>query len=101
MAFMNHTIISSIPKKDRPDFRAAVTQVLESQPDGAATTWTGSKPPHGLPVSVKMTVQRTTETQKANKCRLVDALVSQGNSSEDWKFWFCKQDSGQWKASRN
>ncbi|HYG41684.1 MAG TPA: hypothetical protein VEA17_02065 [Bordetella sp.] len=101
VAFMNQTILSSIPKQDRPDFRAAVTQLLDTQPDGAASTWTGSTPRHGLPVTVKMTVERTTETQKANKCRLLDALVSQGNRSEKWAFWFCKQESGEWKASRH
>ncbi|MBO9355649.1 hypothetical protein GG851_16815 [Bordetella petrii] len=98
---MNDTILSSIPKKDRAEFRAAVTQTLESEPDGATTTWTGSKPRVGYPVSVKMTVKRTVETQKASKCRYLDSVVSQGSSSEDWAFWFCKQESGQWKASRN
>ena len=101
MAFMNNTIISSIPKSDVPGFRAAVTQVLESQPDGQSSTWTGSKPRRGLPVDVKMTVRRTVETQKANKCRQLDAVVAQGASSENWSFWFCKQASGQWKASHN
>jgi len=101
MAFMNNTIISSIPKNDLAAFRAAVTEVLESQPDGQGTTWTGSKPRRGVPIDVKMTVKRTVETQKANKCRQLDALVTQGGSSEDWSFWFCKQASGQWKASHN
>lgn len=101
MAFMNNTIISSIPKSDLAAFRAAVTEVLESQPDGQSTTWTGSKPRRGVPIDVKMTVKRTVETQKANKCRQLDALVTQGAGSEDWSFWFCKQASGQWKASHN
>jgi len=101
MAFMNHSIISSIPKKDLPSFSAAVTDALEHQPDGASAAWTGSQPRHGQPVSVKMTVAHTTETQKANKCRQLDAVVSKNTASENWSFWFCKQDSGQWKASRN
>src|SRR3546814_572259 len=101
MTFMNHSILSSIPKKDLPAFNAAVTNTLESQPDGASSTWTGSQPKRGQPVSVKMTVTHTTETQKANKCRQLDAQVSQNGGSENWSFWFCKQESGQWKASRN
>ena len=101
MAFMNNSIIAGIPKKDRPGFSAAVTDTLDNQPDGASTTWTGSQPRRGQPVSVKMTVIRTTETQKANKCRQLDAQVSQNTASENWSFWFCKQASGQWKASHD
>lgn len=101
MAFMNHTILSSIPKSDIPGFRAVVTQVLDSKPDGSSTTWTGSKPRRGLPVSVQMTVDQTVETQKANQCRHLDAKFTQGARAEDWAFWFCKDAAGQWKASRN
>src|SRR3546814_5792928 len=101
MAFMNHSIIASIPKKDLPSFSAAVTDTLENQPDGASTTWTGSQPRRGQPIKVKMTVEHTTETRKANKCRQLDAVVSRDAASENWSFWFCKQDTGQWKASSN
>ena len=101
MAFMNHTILTSIPKQDLADFRATVHDVLESQPDGASSTWTSSAPRRGQPVSVKMTVDHTVETQKASKCRQLDALVSSGAGSEDWSFLFCRQPSGQWKASHD
>lgn len=101
MAFMNHTILASMPKSELPAFRAAVAQVLDSQPDGASSTWTGSPPHYGQPVAVDMTVKRSVETQKANQCRLLDARVRQGSRAEDWSFWFCKQPSGQWKASHN
>ncbi|MCD0502643.1 hypothetical protein [Bordetella petrii] len=98
---MNHSILSSIPKQDLPGFRTAVADVLNNQPDGASTTWTGSQPRRGGPIKADLTVKRSVDTQKASKCRLLDARISQDAESENWAFWFCQQPSGEWKASHN
>lgn len=97
--FLNNSIISKIPKQDRASFRAAVGQALNDSADGQTTTWTSTSNKRRAPVEVALTPKQTTQTQKADRCRLLDARFAQSGGKEDWSFWFCRQADGSWKAS--
>jgi hypothetical protein len=99
LSFLNDTLTARFPAKDLPAFRSTVAEVLRSSPDNELTQWEGR---HGAPqrhFKVALTPLQTTHTQKAGTCRLLDLQVSQGRSVEPWKFWFCQQADGSWKAS--
>jgi surface antigen len=102
VAFMNNTVIGSIPKADWPDFEKAVAQALNDSPDGTASTWHSNTPQRrGGPINVTLTPSDTVQTPKANKCRLLAADVTQGKTAETWKFMFCQNPAGAWRASTN
>ncbi|OZI42580.1 hypothetical protein CEK29_12610 [Bordetella genomosp. 5] len=97
--FLNYTIINNIPKQDRAGFRSAVAQALNDSADGQTTTWTSSPPRRGTPISVTLTPRQTSQTEKADKCRFLQAHFEQSGGKENWSFWFCRQPDGGWKAS--
>ena len=97
--YLNHSIIVNIPKADLPSFRAAVNQALNDSADGQTTHWTSSAQRGHAPVSVALTPSQTTQTQKADRCRMLQGRFTQSGGKEDWSFWFCRQPEGNWKAS--
>lgn len=100
VAFLNGTIVTRIPAKDLPSFKAAIGDVLNNGADRATTQWTSSSRSQSRPpVQVAFTPLQSVQTQAASSCRLLDARVSQHKRSENWQFWFCKQTDGSWKAS--
>ncbi|ROR16987.1 hypothetical protein EC845_4025 [Comamonas sp. BIGb0124] len=99
LSFINNTIASRIPAKDLPAFKAAVAQALNETPDRASSEWTSSPGRGRQPVKVVFKPQQTAQTQSAGTCRLLAAEVSQLSTSENWRFWFCKQPNGSWKSS--
>ncbi|AZY50929.1 hypothetical protein D0839_08795 [Bordetella avium] len=99
--FLNQTIINNIPKADRPQFQAAVADVLEQSAEGQTTTWTSTATRRQPAIAVRLTPIQTTYTDTSRRCRLLEAQVSQGAGKEGWTFWFCQQPSGGWRASSN
>lgn len=100
LSFLNYTITNRIPAKDVPAFQATVADVLNQSADGQTTQWSSSEGvPRRAPVQVALTPLQTSETKTFSACRLLDADVRQHKSQETWKFWFCKQEDGSWKAS--
>lgn len=103
LSFLNKSIISRIPAADVPSLQATVGVVLNDMADGQQTEWSSSQSNRArrTPVNILLTPEQTVQTGSAGTCRLLDAKVSQGNADESWKFWFCKQADGSWKASHN
>jgi len=103
LSFLNKSIISRIPAADTPSLQATVGVVLNDMADGQPTEWTSSQSnrTRRTPVHIVLTPQQTVQTDSAGTCRLLDAKVSQANTDENWKYWFCKQADGSWKASHN
>lgn len=100
LSFLNHTITNRIPAKDVPAFQATVAEVLNQSADGQTTQWSSSEGvPRRAPVQAALTPLQTTETKTFSTCRLLNADIRQHKSQETWKFWFCKQEDGSWKAS--
>lgn len=96
--FLNKTIAVGIPAKDAPAFKAAVAHALDQTPDGSVFDWTSSPGRNHQPVKFAFTPQQTIQTKSAGTCRLLAATVSQRSAVENWRFWFCKQPNGSWKA---
>ena len=42
-----------------------------------------------------------TSTSGDRTCRLLEGDFARTSTTETWKFWFCKQPDGTWKASAN
>lgn len=100
VAFLNGTIVTRIPAKELPALQAAIGNVLNTGADHATSQWSSTpRSPGHPPVQVEFTPLQSVQTQTANTCRLLDARVSQRKRSEQWQFWFCKQEDGSWKAS--
>ncbi|MGN6580866.1 MAG: hypothetical protein ACTHJ1_12900 [Bordetella sp.] len=96
--FLNKTIAVGIAAKDSPAFKTAVAHALDKTPDGAVYEWASSPGRHNQPVKFAFTPQQTVQTKSAGTCRLLAAKVSQLSAVENWRFWFCKQPNGSWKA---
>ncbi len=97
---LNRTIVATIPARDVPAFKAAVTQVLEQSADQAGTEWVSSPRTGGRgPVRVTLTPQQTTKTASTGTCRLLGAVVRGEERSERWRFWFCHGRDGRWTSS--
>ncbi|WP_296557817.1 hypothetical protein [Pigmentiphaga sp.] len=100
LSFLNESILVRIPKAQVPQFSAEVGRVLNDVADGQTATWS-SKPERArqVPVSITFAPRNTTRTSKGQTCRFLAADVAQGTAKENWGFWFCKQESGAWRAS--
>ncbi|VCU72153.1 hypothetical protein PIGHUM_04249 [Pigmentiphaga humi] len=100
LSFLNQSILLRIPKAQVSEFSAEVGRVLNETPDGQRATWS-SRPAKSrqTPVSVTLAPRNTTQTGKGQTCRFLAADVEQGKARENWGFWFCKQESGAWRAS--
>ena len=96
---LNQSVLIHIPARDVPDFKSFIGKTLHEGQAGAATTWTSSARRNGAPVQVEATPGPTVSTRAAGACRLLSAQVSQRNSTESWKVWFCQQPNGSWKIS--
>lgn len=99
LIFLNDTIAARIPAKDLPDAKATVAKVLNEAADGSVTEWTSGPNRVNQRVKIAFQPQQTTQTQSAGSCRLLSAEVRLQKTSENWRFWFCKQADGSWKAS--
>lgn len=100
LSFLNQTIATHIPAKDLPTFQATVAEVLNQSADGQTTQWSSTAgTPRRAPVQIALTPLQTTQTQAFSACRLLAADIMQNKMQETWKFWFCKQADGHWKAS--
>lgn len=99
LSFLNGTILLRIPAKDVPGFRQAIGSVLNTAADKSTTQWSSSHHRGNAQVNVALRPLETVQTRSAGECRLLDATVSQQTQQEDWRFWFCKQPDGTWKAS--
>lgn len=101
LTFLNQTITASVPAKDVPALRKAVGDVLNHAADKSTTQWTSSHGPRSRQVQMALTPLQTSQTQKADTCRLLNVEASRptGKRKEEWQFWFCKQADGTWKAS--
>lgn len=101
LSFLNQTITASVPAKDVPALRKAVGDVLNNAADKSTTQWTSSQGPRNRQVQMALTPLQTSQTQKADTCRLLNVEASRphGKLKEEWQFWFCKQPNGTWKAS--
>lgn len=99
---LNNAIITQIPKADRQSFHEAVAQSLNSSADGQRTDWTSkSQPKKAAPITVQLTPTQTSKVKNDQTCRFLVGDFSRGATTEQWKFWFCKQPDGTWKASSN
>lgn len=101
LSFLNDTIAMRVPAKDLPAFKTKVAQVLNETPDRSTSDWTSSPSRNKHPVKIVFKPEQTTQTKSAGTCRLLAAEVSQLSNAENWRFWFCKQADGSWKASSN
>jgi len=84
-----------------PTLRKGVGDVLNHAADKSTTQWTSSHGPRSRQVQMALTPLQTSQTQKADTCRLLNVEASRptGKRKEEWQFWFCKQADGTWKAS--
>ncbi|CAB5703992.1 Surface antigen [Delftia tsuruhatensis] len=99
VTFLNSTIVARIPAKDLPDAKATVARVLNEAADGSVTEWSSRPGRAGQRVQMALKPEQTVQTQSAGNCRLLSAQVRQLSTSENWRFWFCRQSDGSWKAS--
>jgi surface antigen len=99
LIFLNDTIAARIPARDLPDAKAAVAKVLNEAADGSVTEWTSRPNRTNQRVTMALQPQQTVQTGSAGSCRLLSADVRLKKTSENWRFWFCKQSDGSWKAS--
>ena len=97
---LNHALITQIPKADQPSFHQAVADALNNSADGQSTNWS-SVPKRKVtpPITVKLTPTQTTKLKDDRACRFLEGDFARANTTESWKFWFCKQPDGSWKAS--
>ncbi|WAI85312.1 MULTISPECIES: hypothetical protein [Achromobacter] len=97
---LNNSLITQIPKGDRTSFHDAVAQALNSSADGQRTEWTSSaQAKRAAPITVQLTPTQTTKATNDRVCRFLVADFARTSTTETWKFWFCKQPDGSWKAS--
>ena len=99
---LNHALITQIPKADQPSFHQAIADALNNSADGQSTNWS-SVPKRKVtpPITVKLTPTQTTKLKDDRACRFLEGDFARANTTESWKFWFCKQPDGSWKASSN
>lgn len=100
VAFLNRTILAEIPRGQSKDFAAAVGDALTNVADGQSSTWTG-KPErkNQPPISATFHPRDTVKLDKGMTCRLLDTEMRKGERTEAWKFMFCQQADGTWRAS--
>ncbi|WP_251865690.1 hypothetical protein [Achromobacter sp. Marseille-Q4962] len=97
---LNDALITQIPKSDQAAFRQAVADALNTSPDGLSTSWSSTPRRKGAPpITVKLTPTQTSKGSNDRLCRFLQGDFSRTSTSETWKFWFCKQPDGTWKAS--
>ncbi|WP_264615824.1 hypothetical protein [Achromobacter spanius] len=97
---LNNSLITQIPKGDRPSFHDAVAQSLNSSADGQRTEWVSkSQAKRAAPITVQLTPTQTSKVKNDRVCRFLVADFARTSTTETWKFWFCKQPDGTWKAS--
>jgi hypothetical protein len=63
------------------------------------TEWTSRPGRANQRVNIAFRPEQTVQTQSAGNCRLLSAEMRLQKTSENWRFWFCKQSDGSWKAS--
>ena len=96
---LNNTIVARIPRADLPSFKTAVQQALNSASDGEKVQWVGASKKKGPQIRASIEPLKTITTAKGNKCRFIYSKLSELSAAEEWKFWFCQQESGGWKVS--
>ncbi len=98
---LNHALITEIPKADLPAFHKAAADALNNAADGQSTQWSSTPKGKAPPITAKITPLQTSTLSGDRTCRLLEGDLARAKTSETWKFWFCKQPDGTWKASSN
>jgi len=98
---LNHALITEIPKADQPVFHKAVADALNNAADGQSTQWSSTPKGKQAPITAKITPLQTSTLSGDRTCRLLEGDFARAKTTETWKFWFCKQPDGTWKASSN
>ena len=97
---LNNSLITQIPNGDRTSFHEAVAQALNNSADGQRTEWASkAQPKKAAPITVQLTPTQTSKVKDDRVCRFLVADFARTSTTETWKFWFCKQPDGTWKAS--
>ena len=97
---LNNALITQISKADKPAFHQAVAQALNDTADGQSVNWSSTPKRKAAPITAKITPLQTS-TAGDRTCRLLEGDFARTSTTETWKFWFCKQPDGTWKASAN
>lgn len=97
---LNNALITQISKADKPAFRQAVADALNNTADGQSVNWSSTPKRKAAPITAKITPLQTSTTGDRT-CRLLEGDFARTSTTETWKFWFCKQPDGTWKASAN
>ncbi len=98
---LNQSVLIHIPAKDVPGFKTFIGQTLNTGAADTVQAWSSTPRANRAPVQVQVEVtpSAAVTTRAAGQCRLLSAKVSQRNSHESWKVWFCQQADGGWKIS--
>ncbi|CAB3648380.1 MAG: hypothetical protein ACWGIK_18200 [Achromobacter pulmonis] len=97
---LNNALITQISKADKPAFHQAVAEALNNTADGRSVNWSSTPKRKAAPITAKITPLQTS-TAGDRTCRLLEGDFARTSTTETWKFWFCKQSDGTWKASAN
>ncbi len=90
---LSDTPLSRFSDEDLSIFEAAVTEALESRPDGSSIPW--ENPNTGASGSV---TPLNTERRDQRECRLLDIINRAEGRSGSARFWFCRNPDGIWKS---
>lgn len=97
---LNNALITQISKADKPAFHQAVANALNNTAVGQSVTGSSTPKRKAAPITAKITPLQTS-TSGDRTCRLLEGDFARTSTTETWKFWFCKQPDGTWKASAN
>ncbi|MFM9871211.1 hypothetical protein [Achromobacter xylosoxidans] len=98
---LNNALITQISKADKPAFHQAVADALNNAADGQSINWSSTPKRKAAPITAKITPLQTSKLSGDRTCRLLEGDFARTSTTETWKFWFCKQPDGTWKASSN